>query len=371
MFPRPYEETLLIPDNEWWHIRIPTPPPKPGSTKTPRNRPSLYPFPPQPKPTYRSSQPTPPPPSTTNNAKNDDISFILSQQIDEIREPPKKKRKKTSVDLLSHSSFALKRNKWIINQTFHLYPNREEFYESKDCEIPDGYEQNDNHWTLETTTDPTQMVAEQTMRSVETLWTHRQTNLLAKSQNSRDYRKAIGFSILRNPARDVVTSCNWSFWEVSATKKVVLIKLFITESYSKSKIPQRRKKNGMLLAAHVMDISFRLRDDVDWVVICSERGIAEIFWRALGFVDFTAQEKRAFCRGTEKDLNQFGDTILLAMHFTAYVNKYCNNTNECEEDNCAVQNVFRKWRKKHLFMERRLVFKHKGNVEHTTKMASY
>eukprot|EP01083_Nonionella_stella_P182035 653836_1 len=315
-------------------------------------------------------------PPTTNSAKNDDISSISSQEIDEgtkpiVREPPKKKRKKSAVDLLSHSSFALKRNKWIFNQTFHLYPNREEFYESKDFEIPDGYETNPNHWTLETTTDPTQMVAEQTMRSVETLWTHRQTNLLAKSQNSRDYRKAIGFSILRNPARDVITSCNWSFWEVSATKKAVLIKLFITEPYSKSKIPQRRKKNGTLLAAHVMDISFRLRDDVDWVVICSERGIAEIFWRALGFVDFTAQEKRAFCRGTEKDLNQFRDTILLRMHHNDYVNKYCNNTNDWEEDNCAVQKVFRKWRKKHLFMKRRLVFKHKGNVVHATKMPSY
>ena len=39
--------------------------------------------------------------------------------------------------------------------------------------------------------------------------------------------KAVGFSILRNPSRDVITSCNWSFWEVSATKKAVLIKLFI------------------------------------------------------------------------------------------------------------------------------------------------
>eukprot|EP01083_Nonionella_stella_P182034 653835_1 len=37
----------------------------------------------------------------------------------------------------------------------------------------------------------------------------------------------------------------------------------------------------------------------------------------------------------------------------------------------TVQKVFRKWRKKHLFMKRRLVFKHKGNVVHATKMPSY
>eukprot|EP01083_Nonionella_stella_P152188 487472_1 len=133
----------------------------------------------------------------------------------------------------------------------------------------------------------------------------------------------------------------------------VLIKLFITEPYSKSKIPQRRKKNGTLVAAHVMDISFGfLTEQVDWVVICSEQGIAEIFWRALGFVDFSAQEKRGFCRGTEKDLNQFRDTILLRMHYNDYMTKYCNNMNDSEEDNCAVQKVFRKWRKKHLFMKR-------------------
>ena len=307
---------------------------------------------------------------------NDDISSVSSQEIDKepvIREPPKKKRRKSAVDLLSHSSFALKRNKWVFNQTFHLFPNRLEFYESKDYEIDedDVEDQNPNHWTMETTTDPTQIQAEQCMRSVETLWTHRQTNLLAKSQNSRDYRKAVGFSILKNPNGDVITSCNWSFWEVSATKKAVLIKLFITEPYSKSHIPQRRKKNGTLLAAHVMDISFRLRDDVDWVVICSERGIAEIFWRALGFTDFKIQEKRGFCRGTEKDLNQFRDTILLRMHHDDYVKKYCDDTQDWDDDNCAVQKVFRKWRKKHLFMNRNIIFKHKGNTIHQQKISSY
>merc|ERR1712087_258895 len=163
------------------------------------------------------------------------------------------------------------------------YPKREEFMESQDHkeDVPDvskGETEDLNHWTLETTTDTTQVVATACMRSVETLWTHRQTNLCAKSQNGRDYRKSLGFSILRNPKRDVITSCSWSLWEVSATRMAVLIKLFITEPYSKSKIPQRRKKNGTLLSAHVMDIAFRSRDDVEFVVICSERGTAEIVW---------------------------------------------------------------------------------------------
>ena len=151
----------------------------------------------------------------------------------------------------------------------------------------------------------------------------------------------------------------------------VLIKLFITEPYSKSKIPQRRKKNGTLLAAHVMDIAFRTRDDVDFVVICSERGIAEIFWRALGFTDFTSQEKRSFCRGTEKDLNQFRDTILLRMSHDDYIGKYCGNVQEWDENVCATQQVFLKWRRKHLYMTRNLVFKLKGKAVHTHTMPSY
>ena len=167
------------------------------------------------------------------------------------------------------------------------------------------------------------------------------------------------------------SSCNWALWEVSATKMAVLIKLFITEPYSKSKIPQRRKKNGTLLAAHVMDIAFRTRDDVDFVVICSERGIAEIFWRALGFTDFTSQEKRSFCRGTEKDLNQFRDTILLRMSHDDYIGKYCGNVQEWDENVCATQQVFLKWRRKHLYMTRNLVFKLKGKAVHTHTMPSY
>ena len=204
-------------------------------------------------------------------ANHDDISSVSSQEGDATMKTPQSaprrvKRRKSAVDLLTHSSFSLKRNKWAFNQIFHLYPNRTEFLESKDFQEDDNPLQNPNHWTLETTTDATQKCAVLCMRSVETLWSHRQTNILAKSQNSRDYRKAIGFSILRNPKGDVISSCNWSFWEVSATKKAVLIKLFITEPYSASHIPQRRKKNGTLLACHVLDISFRLRDDVDFVV---------------------------------------------------------------------------------------------------------
>ena len=150
----------------------------------------------------------------------DDISSVSSSEAERAAPPPPKlkKRRKSAVDMLSHSTFAPKRNKWVFNQTFHLYPPRPAFYESTDFKEDEGDEAkgigpDPNHWTLETTTDPTQVVAEACMRSVETLWTHRQTNLLAKSQNGRDYRKSLGFSILRNPQRDVITYVVWRCFE--------------------------------------------------------------------------------------------------------------------------------------------------------------
>ncbi|ETO28161.1 hypothetical protein RFI_08972 [Reticulomyxa filosa] len=349
--------------------------------------------------------------------------------------PPLKKRKKSTTDVLSRSSFFLRRSStktWHVDTKWHLYPNKCVFLESL-CLCEDVNDK--NGWTIETTTTLHSRIAQETIETIEDLWSHRQSNIVAMNDTQRMYRKAIGFSLLRNPNKETMTAAQWSLFEIGVDTYALLIKLFLTKTVNSKYITQRRKKNGSILACHLLDLAFSpyyshnksANQHIGYVVICSEKGIAYQFWKSLGFKEFEAREKNNFCRASIQDLNQFNDTLLLRMTEDEYLHRYCDtegkivklndlkwfdpnnakrlitdkeiyekekdmsapfirvgdiplleaskytdpNNNTCELCLSATGVMFEEWKAHHQYCHKNIVWKNHGEVQHVSTVAMF
>jgi len=79
---------------------------------------------------------------------------------------------------------------------------------------------------------------------------------------------------------EAMTCGQWALYEVGLNRYAVLIKLFLTKVVNQVRVTQRRKKNGSLLAAHILDLAFSPYNEhnkgdkqIQYVVICSEKGV--------------------------------------------------------------------------------------------------
>ena len=307
-----------------------------------------------------------------NNTSTHNITSDLSDDYLSDNNKPnkskKKRKRKSTCDILSRSSMFLMNHRsgnFDLNYTNYLYPNDIKYIEY-DTKLNDN---NINVWSIDTTTKVNSDIAIKTIKHLELLWSHRQSNILPASHNVRINRKSIGFSILKNPNNEIMTSCQWSFWQITQDKYAILIKLFITKEYNNNHISQRRKKNGSILTGNLLDTFFNIeKTDIEYVIICSEHGIAEIFWKSIGFKEFTRHELNEFSRALPSDLNQFRDTILLRMNYNEYINKFCDLSDQYK---CATQYYWNKWRKYNQYYHRNLIIKCNKQIIRKEKYCSY
>jgi len=134
-----------------------------------------------------------------------------------------------------------------------------------------------------------------------------------------------------------------------------MIKFFLTKTRNRVHVTQRRKGNGSIVVAYLLDLAFS-RYDVNLVVTCSEKGSAQKFWASRGFKEPSREALRNISRVPINELNPFSDTILMAITRKEFCEKYLCN------DPSAVSSVFRRWRRKHGKSTRNITFKQQERV---------
>jgi len=119
-----------------------------------------------------------------------------------------------------------------------------------------------------------------------------------------------------------------------------MIKFFMTKSRNRARVSQRRKSNGSILVAHLLDIAFA-RYDLNLVLTCSQKGRAEAFWASCGFEKPTKGILKNISRIPLHELNPFSDTVLMVITRKGFCEKYLS------KDPSAMAGVFRRWSRKH------------------------
>lgn len=177
----------------------------------------------------------------------------------------------------------------------------------------------------------------------------------AESLYQRQNRPLTGCTFLESPTGEPLVATIWSMWKLNAWEHGVMIKFFITKTRNRVHVSQRRKGNGSIVVAYLLDLAFS-RYDVNLVVTCSERGSAQKFWASRGFTEPSREALRNISRVPIHELNPFTDTILMAITRKEFCEKYLCN------DPSAVSSVFRRWCKKHRKRTRNITFKHEEKI---------
>jgi hypothetical protein len=135
-----------------------------------------------------------------------------------------------------------------------------------------------------------------------------------------------------------------------------MIKFFLTKSDNQVNVSQRRKSNGSMIVAHLLDLSFS-RYDINLVVTSSSTtGNAEGFWTSQGFKKITKTILKNIFRIPNRELNPFSDTMLMAITREEFCQKYLS------KDPSAMAHVFRRWSLKHRKRTRNVSFTNNGEI---------
>jgi len=199
-------------------------------------------------------------------------------------------------------------------------------------------------------------IAETCFNLCESQWNRKIVRVKqAESLYQRQNRPLTGCTYLESPTGEPLVATIWSMWKLNAWEHGVMIKFFITKTRNRVNVSQRRKGNGSIVVAYLLDLAFS-RYDVNLVVTCSERGSAQKFWASRGFKEPSREALRNISRVPIHELNPFTDTVLLAITRMEFCEKYLCN------DPSAVSAVFRRWCKKHKKRTRNITFKHEKRI---------
>lgn len=205
--------------------------------------------------------------------------------------------------------------------------------------------------------DEKDLIAETCYKLCETYWSKK----VVRAKNfvslyERRHRPVTGFTYLESPTGEALVASIWSIWELNAWEKGLMVKFFLTKSRNQANVSQRRKSNGSMVVAHLLDLSFS-RYDINLVVVCcSQRGNAEVFWKSRGFKKITRVMLKNISRIPMRELNPFSDTVLVAITREEFCQKYLS------KDPSAMAHVFRKWSPKHRNRTRNVSFTNEGKI---------
>jgi len=203
--------------------------------------------------------------------------------------------------------------------------------------------------------DPEDQIAETCLKLCETYWSKKIVRVKdSASLYERRQRPLTGFTYLESPTGEALVATIWSIWELNAWEKCLMIKFFLTKSLNKAHVSQRRKSNGSMIVAHLLDLSFSRYDVNLAVASCSQN--AEGFWKNRGFKKITKAILKNISRVPMRELNPFSDTILMALTREEFCQKYLS------KDPSAMAHIFRRWSPKHRKQTRNVLFKSKGEI---------
>jgi len=224
---------------------------------------------------------------------------------------------------------------------------------------PSGPEHNsdDNHkFQIITGTSSRGPVAEICFDMCQTYWNKKIVRVKhAESLYERQSRPCSGYTYLKSPSGEPLVACIWSLWKLNAWEHGMMIKFFLTKHTNQQHVTQRRKGNGSMVVAHLLDIAFS-RYDVDLVVTCSQKGDAEWFWKGRGFRDPSKESLRNVSRVPIAELNPFCDTVLMAMTRKEFCDKYLS------QGVSASSVIFKKWSRRHRKKTRNISILHNKEV---------